>query len=333
MKLKRLLALILVIILCFSIFGCADSTSRANGDDIISSTKATEKANVDNTKKATPLLYKISDDEGNVVWLFGSIHVGKEYYYPLPDYVLEAFDNADSLAVEADIVAFEKNPGEQMDSIANLLYQDGTTIKDHIPENLYNKAVDILKKYNSYYSLLDNYKPVFWSSLIDNLQLEKLGADANLGIDKYLLDRAYESKKEVLEVESVSFQYELLGNFSDELQTFLLESSVETEEDLDPAKEDLAELMSLWASGEEEKFSKYLASTDEEMATQEKILYEEYERAMVVDRNKTMARYTAGALKTNKEIFICVGAAHVVGEGAIADILAKNGYKVECITE
>ena len=324
MKFKRLLALILAIVLCFAIVSCGDSTSRANGDDVISSTKATTTKESDDEKSqgSTPLLYKVSDDEGNVVWLFGSIHVGKESYYPLPDYVLDAFDNADSLAVEVDIAAFEKDLKLQMDALSNMLYMDGTTIKDHIDEKLYNQAIDVLNKYNSYTSLLDNYKPIFWSSLIENLQ-----------VDKHLLDRANDSKKEILQIESAKFQYDMLAGFSDDLQTMLLKSAVETEENMEPARDELNELMNVWASGNEEKFSKLLASEDDDMTTEEKLLYEEYDQAMVKTRNQTMARYAAGALKTKKEIFICVGAAHVVGEGAMADILSKNGYKVECITE
>jgi uncharacterized protein YbaP (TraB family) len=45
-----------------------------------------------------------------------------------------------------------------------------------------------------------------------------------------------------------------------------------------------------------------------------------------------MADYAEEALKSGKEIFICVGAAHVVGEGAVADLLAQRGYTVELVT-
>jgi uncharacterized protein YbaP (TraB family) len=44
-----------------------------------------------------------------------------------------------------------------------------------------------------------------------------------------------------------------------------------------------------------------------------------------------MADYAEEAVESGKEVFICVGAAHVVGEGAMADLLEERGYKVELV--
>ena len=49
------------------------------------------------------------------------------------------------MAVEADIVAFEKDVAAQINALRLLVYQDGTTIKDHIDPQLYAAAVKILK--------------------------------------------------------------------------------------------------------------------------------------------------------------------------------------------
>lgn len=61
------------------------------------------------TLENAPLLYKVTDGDGNVIWLFGSIHVGRDDYYPLPEYVLDAYEGSDALAVELDAVAFEND--------------------------------------------------------------------------------------------------------------------------------------------------------------------------------------------------------------------------------
>ena len=70
---------------------------------------------------------------------------------------------------------------------------------------------------------------------------------------------------------------------------------------------------------------------EEENGNWDKNLYEEYNKAMIVDRNKGMTEYAEQALKSGKEIFICVGAAHVVGKGAMAEQLRDLGYTVEVI--
>lgn len=334
MKIKKLLAWLLVLIMCFALVACRDTVVTSSDNSTVTSTES-QIDNSTDTKKgsATPLLYRVIDNDGNVIWLFGSIHAGREDFYPLPDYILNAFDDADSLAVEADIIAFEKDLKQQTDALTHMVYTDGSSIKDHISDELYTKAVEILKEYNTYMSFLDMYRPVFWSNTIDSLHYEKIGANIELGVDKHLLERAYDTKKEILEVESVKLQYQILAGFSNELQTLLLQTSVDMYEDPDTARADLATLMDLWASGDEQAFSDYLADDTQEITVEEAPLYNEYNQAVIVDRNLSMADYAEEALKSGKEVFICVGAAHIVGEGAVAQLLEERGYTVECITQ
>ena len=79
-------------------------------------------------------------------------------------------------------------------------------------------------------------------------------------------------------------------------------------------------------------FRNIFLNEDQDMTTEEKQLYEEYIKAMFVDRNLSMTDYAEASLKSGKEVFICVGAAHIVGEGAVAELLKQRGYKVERIT-
>ena len=280
-----------------------------------------------------PLLYKVSDENGNVIWLFGSIHVGREDYYPLPSYVLDAFDNSDSLAVELDIIDFETDTREQTEAYSQLIYLDGTTISDHISSELYTRSVEILSEYDAYTQAMDVYYPVLWSSIIESAMIEDTDADISLGIDRHLIERAKAAEKEILEVESATYQYGVMAGFSEELQVYMLETAVEGYDNPDEYNEDLKTNMDLWAAGDEYAFAAYLADSDESRTSEEEMFYEEYYNAMRVERNLYMADYAEDALVSGNEIFMCVGSAHVVGEGAVAQLLAERGYSVECITE
>lgn len=329
MNMKKLLAWLMILVLCFTLVACRKVTSDNSSADRSDKTSSITKTE---TEGSTPLLYRVTDNNGRVVWLFGSIHIGRENYYPLPDYVLDAFDNADSLAVELDINAFEKDKKLQTQALSQLIYTDGSRIDDHIPEELYNKAVSVMEELDIYMSVFDRYCPAFWSSMIESVQYEKMGLNINLGIDRHLLDRAYENQKEILEVESAELQYQMMAGFSDDLQALLLEETVDMYENPKTAKSELDELMDIWAAGDEKEFSEYLSNEDQDMTTEEKQLYEEYIKAMFMDRNLSMTDYAEASLKSGKEVFICVGAAHIVGEGAVAELLKQRGYKVECIT-
>ena len=57
----------------------------------------------------------------------------------------------------------------------------------------------------------------------------------------------------------------------------------------------------------------------------------EYNKAMLNVRNVGMAEYAVEALESGQEVFICVGAAHVVGNGALVELLTEYGYTVEVV--
>ena len=335
---KKILSLLLVLMICFSTSACSikfwvreKPQSQTESVNETQSTTAEETTvAVQDNKKPSPLLYKVTDDKGNYIWLFGSIHVGKDEFYPLPDYVTKAFDNSDSLAVEFDIVAFEQDVSAQMQAITPFVYSDGTTIKDHISTDTYNKAVEILKENNSYSEMLDLYMPSMWSSSIDNFIYTKNGADTEKGIDLHFINEAYEQKKEVLSVESAALQYSMMAGFSEELQEFMLEETVESYYDED-AKEEINELMDVWLSGNEKEIVDMLNEDADYDDVKEKKLYEEYNNAVVVTRNLAMTDYAEDALTSGEKVFICVGTAHVVGDGGMADQLEERGYKVEVI--
>lgn len=69
------------------------------------------------------------------------------------------------------------------------------------------------------------------------------------------------------------------------------------------------------------------------MTASEKRAYDRYQQALVTDRNLNMADFAEEALLSGDEVFVCVGAAHIVGDGALADLLDRRGYTVELITK
>lgn len=335
MNIKKIISLLLIFVLCFSFSACGGETptSSADASSVDSSSVSSNTDETASVEESGPILYKVTDSKGNVIWLFGSIHAGREDYYPLPSYVNEAFNNAESLAVEADIVEFEKDMDLQVSAMTELVYYDGSTIKDHISKDLYKRSVDVLKHYKSYFQALDMYCPAFWSSLIESSMINELGGDVALGIDRHFLDKAKKAKKEIVEIESAKFQYKIMGDFDDDIQTMLLESALQMYENKDEAAAELKKMMDLWVSGNESEFAEYLNSSDGELTDEEKQIYDKYNKIMVTDRNIAMADFAKEALSDGEETFICVGSAHIIGDGALAKLLEQEGYTVERVVK
>ncbi len=330
---KKLLALLLVLALCLSMTACATK----NGTEETTETPTTEAAsdpsgtNESEADGSTPLLYKVTGENGSVVWLFGSVHVGIEEMYPLPDYVLDAYNEADALAVECDVIAAQEDMGRMMELMQNMIYLDGTTIADHISPELYDAAVAILKENHTYMSALDYYYPVMWYSFIDSFMYANYGYDAEAGIDMTLLNMAKDEGKPILEVESVEFQYNMLASFSPELQEVLLQDAVDSYGTED-AKVMLDGLLYAWCAGDEAAIAEYLsAESDEPMDPELEALLAEFTTAMETDRNIAMADYAEEILRSGGKVFICVGMAHILGDGAMVDLLEQRGYTVEAV--
>ncbi|MBQ2676664.1 MAG: TraB/GumN family protein [Clostridia bacterium] len=380
MKFKKILALLLVFVLCLTVTACTDknvinSEVTTTAATTVASTLSTEQTPEDittqpttqittsqsttvstttkattpkttakqtttspTTKKqstvpgSTPLLYKVTDSKGNVAWLFGSIHVGRKSMYPLPDYVMNAFKQSDSLAVEFDIIAYEKDLDAQIESVSKYLYTDRTTIRSHVTEETLNAAIEILKANGLYDQVWNYYCATVWADLINGITYERYSVFYEYGIDRYLINEAYKQNKEVLDVESASFQSAMMAGFSDRLQEMLLKSAIEDYYEISVnILEEHNTQIDIWSKGNESIFAGYLNLGYEFESPQEELLYQEYNKAMITDRNKNMADYAEEALKSGKEVFICVGAAHVVGKGAMADLLKQRGYKVELV--
>lgn len=368
---KRTLTLILAAILCLSVVGCVSNepvdddelTEEIENDDRESETDETEDVTETSAEEdsdelsedtsaeipddttaepetdvsdepidgSTPLLYKVMDADGDVVWLFGSIHVGREDYYPLPDYVMDAFEGSDALAVECDIISFETDVDAQVEALMQYLYVDGTTVRDHISTSLYLSAASVLDGHGYYDEVLDYYSPALWVDFINTCTYELLELDTENGVDMHLMRLAEEKGKKLVEVESVAFQYGMMAGFSEELQIYLLEGAIADYARIDELDEEINLMMDLWVAGDEKAFAEYLDMEIEFESEDEKRLYEEYTKAMEDDRNVTMTEFAVQALESGDEMFICVGAAHVVGEGGMAEMLREAGYTVEIV--
>jgi len=326
---KKIISLLLIVVMLLTLSACGKNSTFSN-DSGAPQESSTAQNNTENNSSYSPKLYKVTNKSGNNVWLFGSIHVGKSSFFPLPDYVTSALYGSDVVAVEFDLVSFEKDGAAQVQALTKM-FSPNQSIKSHLTssaEQTYNKAVEILTENNFYNQALDFYMPVVWSMLIDNIVCEKSGGDANLGIDRHVINAANEKNIKIEDIESADAQYQMLANFSDELQTEMLANSIDSYDDPNYKKE-LEKLMNIWEKGDYEGLRQMLKEEDEQMKKEIPAYFDEYNDAMKTKRDALMTQYAVDALSDGKEAFICVGAAHIAGENGMIDSLKAKGYTVE----
>ena len=274
----------------------------------------------------TPLFYKISDKNNTTIYLLGSIHAADDTIYPLNDTIMNSFNDSDYLAVEVDTLSLQNNFDLSLKLAEKMMYNDSTTIKNHIGDELYNKMVKFLKEKKSYSSLYDNYKPVFFESLFENLIINDAMLKSESGIDTYFLSLASENNKKILEVESAEFQYNLLLNTPLELDKIMIEEYIDNY-DLNVSQ--MKDLYELWKKGDKEQLENILINSESQNATEEeKKLMENYNQSLIIDRNYGMANVLENYFEKKQNVFCVVGLGHVIGDEGIINLLQKRGYDV-----
>ena len=284
-----------------------------------SSQESSKEESLPNEEQITPAMWKVTSSDGDYMYMMGSIHLADESVNHMPDYFEEIYAECDALAVEVNVnAAIEDMSSTATSMIYDMMYTDGTTIKDHISEDTYNKAVELLKENNLYNSAWDYCMPCMWVLLIESVTCEESGFDVNYGVDTVLIERAESDSKEVLEVESFEMQMELLTGLSDELQELMLESYLE-ESTIEAQSESLEQLYEKWKSG---------------TITAEDVLEEtdEYNNDMVDERNIGMADKAEEYIKSDDTVLMVVGAAHFYGESGVLQLMEDRGYTVTQIT-
>ena len=350
---KKILCAAVALTMCLCMAGCSDkdnssssqltqADSSSAADTTVTTTAPESSSQAETTTDSssqpepqeeeadiTPAMWKVTGEKGNTVYFLGSMHALDDSCYPLPNEITDAYNASDSLAVECDIYAYMGDFAAQLELAQSMMYQDGTTIADHIDADLYESAKQILTDEGLYMSLFDVYNVTMWYSMMESAMMTHAGLDSNKGIDMQLLTTAHEEGKDIIEIESVDFQNELLYSQPDELNEFFLETYVYYYED---QCEELKKTFDLWKTGD---MKEYLESDDEldgvdiEISDELQAMIDEYNKQLLDDRNKGMIEKAKAMIDGGQNVFYVVGAAHYYGDQGILKGLEDAGYTVE----
>ncbi|QDE32649.1 MULTISPECIES: TraB/GumN family protein [Shewanella] len=251
----------------------------------------------------SPVFYKIQYQQQQA-YLLGSIHIGRQDFYPLAQHIESAFTQSDALVVEADV--------SQGDTGA-LLQQYGG-LSAHIAADVDATRGIFCQSNQALCQTLAPYAPWLQSAQISIGRFAQLGYSAEQGVDAYFM--ANRGDKALIELESIQFQFELISSFSTATQLQMLDESINASD------AEMLDLIYAWRQGDDSALATIMEAqagdTDELL---EKLLWQ---------RNQTMTHKIIQLLqnKTQKQLFIVVGAGHIVGRQAIPDLLIQQGATV-----
>ncbi|MBU5440052.1 TraB/GumN family protein [Tissierella sp. MSJ-40] len=278
-------------------------------------------------KDSKGFLWEISNGKNNI-YVLGSVHVADSSIYPFSKDIIDNFNKADVLAVEANIF----NDEEGIKYMAEkAVYTNGDALEKNISKETYELFVKKIKDEGLDPKQFEKMKPWYAALLIQGISMIKSSLDATLGIDYNLMNKAVLRNKDIAEIEGIKFQTDLFDNMSLELQeSFLLSSLVESKEDnknSDIQGEAVKYMLDTWKKGDMKEFEEFINEINQGNTQ------DEFNKKFLDERNKNMAEKIQYYLNNEdgKNYFVVIGSAHLIGDTGIIKILKEKGYNVRQI--
>ncbi len=265
-----------------------------------------------------PFLWELTKGD-KAVTLFGSLHVGKPDFYPVPESVITRFESSTVLAVEADITLPETQQAcvklaATEEKLENMLSAD-----DFAALNGYVRASNIPDV------AITKRKLWMVNLALVGAELNQLGVDFSRGLDVVFLREAKAAKKRVVEVEGGAQQCGALA-------------------DATPA-ETTAALSRFLAAVRQNRMEKRLdqmliAYRAGDGASLNKVVVEEFgdskegmlaKQRVFDNRHPPMAERIDSYFKSPEKHFVVIGVGHMFGENNLLAALEKRGITVKRI--
>ena len=275
--------------------------------------------------ESNPLVYRVTDDKGHMIYLLGTIHVGSEDMYPLGDAVEAAYRETEILAVEADVLALTRDFSQALKYSMSLMYGAGDSAKNHLSPETYALGVEYLGQPEM---VLRRMRPMAWISLAEESSYARLGLNSEWGADMRLLERAHADGKRIDELEGIEFQLNVMLNMSDAMVDYQIRETLAHAEETDEA---LRLLVNAWREGDRNALRVLLNQEQEEVPADLEAENAAYMALLYTERDEAFEARAREYLEKGERALIAVGAAHILREGGLADRLAEAGYTVEAL--
>ena len=265
-------------------------------------------------------LYRVRH-AGKTSYLFGTVHVGKQGYFPLEPEVTEALAASSTLVVELDV---RENEPFQLALAKYARYAPGDSIRNHLSPASMMVLDGALRKANIPLSSVEGYKPWLVANILVGMEIERHGYQRSNGVEQFLLATAKQQSKAVHELESADYQLSLFDTLDDaEQEKYMLENLAELASGV--ALKKSAGLVDAWSVAD----APAMAAAWRELTSGDSVSAAFMDRTLLGKRNPEMANSIVNIMQTDQTAFVGVGLLHLIGEQGVPQLLRARGYDVE----
>ncbi|MCP5396842.1 MAG: TraB/GumN family protein [Sphingomonadaceae bacterium] len=302
---RRLTCFLGTAALALTLPACAQQTQ-----DVASASPAVVAATEAEPVREGPALWKVADED-TTIYLFGTIHALPKDVVWYKGTIAEAFAGSDMLVTE--VMLDESNPGQmQQLLVGKAMLPPGQSLRDLLNEDqraAYEKAMISI---NLPVAAFDRFEPWYAAMMLSMLPLLQQGYDPNSGVEKVLTSNA-PAGMERGQLESIDYQLTLFDELPMESQISYL---MEVAGGIDGIKPMIDQMVGEWVEGDARGLAELMNGSMGDPVLMEQLL---------LQRNRTWARWIDDRLDQPGVVFVAVGAGHLAGDDSVQEELADRG--------
>lgn len=261
-------------------------------------------------------VWKVENDS-QVLYLGGTVHLLRASDYPLPDPYDQAYAESSTLVFETDLSSMS-DMSVQASLLQQLSYSDGRSLKTVLSDEAYS----VLENYTAGVGLplpmLEKFKPGMIVSTLQLMEFQKMGFTPQ-GVDAHFNSRAIADGKTLGQLETVEAQIGFLAAMGEGNESeFILLSLA----DLSETAEIMDDMIEAWRIGDNGALEDLFVK---DMIEQAPAVYE----SLLKQRNFDWLPQIEMMLSNDNVEFVLVGAAHLVGPHGLLNLLENEGYSVQ----
>lgn len=258
--------------------------------------------------------------KGNQVGLlFGTIHVGRPEFYPLPKSRLAQLQRANVIVLEAD-VSDTARAVAAMQKYA--MYPEGAPgLEKLLPAELKARIDALLTRDQLPVESSMRLKPWMLANVLALFEAAQAGYMPALAVEAYLARMAASENKPVLELEGIEQQFELFEKAPWATQLAFLEEAVKAVETR-AARREVNRIVQAWETADRPALERLLA----EMRAQTTVGARFTVDTILFGRHPQMVRRIESMLADGRVHLFAVGSLHLIGPQGLVEMLRARGF-------
>lgn len=265
-----------------------------------------------------PALWRIADGDSEI-WLFGSVHMLPADLNWRGPRLNAAFAAADEFVTETDLPNAETAAAFQAFAERYGQLPAGQTLSQRLGPRDAARVAQTARALGIDPAALERQRPWLTALQLASTDLIRSGQSPDLGVEAVLGAEATRTGKRLSSFETLEQQLRVLADLAPDDEDRFLEVTLA---EIDASSDLAARMDRAWVRGD-------VAFLAREFEAEWREAGPGMHQAIILNRNRAWADDIERRLAGSGRTFIAVGAAHLIGEGSVVDLLRARGIAVE----